>query len=222
MGAPALHRKETRDEDQDSDDCQSRRARRDDVDRGVVAGVGRWAHGSGLASAAGDHVSALAPASRRAQPKPNNAPQNPFHDGPPIEAADPTHVDPVELLPQARKIAVGLDRHAVLTRIFATKRVTAGTVDVTGDVGVTFEFEWLYFDKSRPPDSDKVENGLWAAARHGRFSVTELHRASVLSRTKAFRPDPAPDPPRDQCRRRNRAVVSVFDRGDTDLPMTVR
>lgn len=118
----------------------------------------------------------------------------PRHDGEPIHAADLTRVDPVELLPQAREIALGNDKHAVLTRIFATKGVTAGTVDVSGDSGVTFEFEWLYLDKSRPPGSDKVENGLWISARRGRFSVMELHHAFALSRPKERRPDPAPAP----------------------------
>jgi hypothetical protein len=121
-------------------------------------------------------------------------PQSPFHDGPPVRAGDPTRVDPVELLPQARKVALGFDEHAVLTEIFATKSVTAGTVDVTGDDGVTFRFEWLYFDKSRPPGRDKVENGLSISARRGRFSVMELRRAPLLSRPRQHRPDPAPDP----------------------------
>lgn len=124
---------------------------------------------------------------------PMDAPK-PLHDGEPVVAADLTRIDPVELLPQARKIALGNDKHAVLTRIFATKGVAAGTVDVAGDGGVTYEFEWLYFDKGRPPGSDKVENGLWISARRGRFSVMELHHASALSRPKERRPDPAPDP----------------------------
>lgn len=115
-------------------------------------------------------------------------------DGEAIQATDLAHVDPAALLPQARRIAIRIDEHATLTSIFTRTGVRGGTVDLTGDGRVTYEFEWLYLDKSRPPGDDKVENGLWITAEHGLFSVMELHHASALSRPKALRSEPGPDP----------------------------
>ena len=163
--------------------------------RGVSTGSGGSAFDGELTSAepAPTPPPAATTIEQRTSPRPPT-PKSPFHDGEPIQVADPAHVDPVELLDQARRIALRMDEHAVLMRISAIKGVSAGTVDVTGDGGVTYEFEWLYFDKSRPPGNDKVENGLWISARRGRFSVMELGHATSLSRTQGLRPDPAPIP----------------------------
>lgn len=167
---------------------------------GVVGCRGRASTGSGDSATDAERSPAETPppvattVAQQASPPPPSPPKSPLHDGEPVRAADPTHVDPVELLDQARKIALRMDENAVLTRISAVKGVTAGTVDVTGDSGVTYQFEWLYFDKRRAPGDDKVENGLWISARRGRFTVMELRHASSLSRSKDRRPDPAPDP----------------------------
>jgi hypothetical protein len=115
-----------------------------------------------------------------------------LHAGPEIHAADLAHVDPVELLQQARAVAEGYDPHAVLVSISAHGDVTAGTVDVTAAPGITYAYEWHYFDKTRPPGKDKVENGLWIFARWGHFSVMELHRAHALS--ASHRADPGQSP----------------------------
>lgn len=100
-----------------------------------------------------------------------------------IQAADLKHVDPLDLLAQARRIATNRDPHAVLVEIAARDDVSAGTVDVTGR-GITYEFEWYYFDKSQPPGKDTVDNKLEVFARGGRFSVREQgHAFTIRDRT---------------------------------------
>jgi hypothetical protein len=54
---------------------------------------------------------------------------------------DAHHVEPLDLLPQARKLAVGVDKRASLTAIYAMDSVKEGTVDVGGGYGnVMFAF----------------------------------------------------------------------------------
>jgi hypothetical protein len=111
-----------------------------------------------------------------------------------ITVPDPHHVDPVDLLSQARRIARAHEAHAALVSIYALEGVTAGTVDITSMNAVTYDFEWRYGDPSQPPGKDDVQGGLWITAKNGRFDVMDLHHASAYAVSKNHRPDPGPDP----------------------------
>lgn len=117
-----------------------------------------------------------------------------FGKGPAVVAEDLTRVDPVEIIAQARKIAASEDENAILVSVYANHGVSAGTVDATGDDGVTFDFQWSYLDRAKPPGADKVEGGLWISARKGRFQIMRLSHATALMLQRERWPDPAPDP----------------------------
>jgi len=115
-----------------------------------------------------------------AGPASTSSAEQPGSIAPEIRATDLSHVDPIELLSQAREVAQGHDPHVVLTTVLASHDVSGGTVDVTGQYGILYEYEAHYLDKSKPPGKDKVEKRLWVFARWGHFDVMELRTALVL------------------------------------------
>lgn len=139
---------------------------------------------------------------RRPPPPPDPSPPKFPPQGEAVHAADLHRVDATELVGQARTIARRYDQNAVLIAIRMHRGVVGGLVDVTSDDGVTFDFEWLYYDKAKPPGRDKVENALWVTARAGKFTVMETHAALSLRRST----DPGPDP---QCTARAAWAAAV-------------
>jgi hypothetical protein len=111
-----------------------------------------------------------------------------------FEAADPAHVDPGELVAQARTLALRTDPRAVLTQISITPAITGGVVDVRpGSSWGFYTFEYSYFDKSRPVGKDKIEGMITISGAGPRFRVT---KTSITMRLHipGFDPAGAPDP----------------------------
>jgi hypothetical protein len=111
-----------------------------------------------------------------------------------FETADPAHVDPGELVAQARALALRADPHAVLTAISINPAITGGVVDVRpGSSWGFYTFEYSYFDKSKPVGKDKIEGMITISGAGPRFRVT---RTSVTMRlhVPGFDPAGAPDP----------------------------
>jgi hypothetical protein len=122
-------------------------------------------------------------------------------EGEPFKAADPAHVDAQEIAPQARALAVRVEPHAVLMRFAIYPAVNGATMDLrprsTNPSGepapsLLFTFEYLYFDKTRPPGQDKVQGEILIRAQGMVFKIQRSDRALSLSRPKP--PPPGPDP----------------------------
>jgi len=141
------------------------------------------------------------PTPKRLRPSASSAPSAPPARGEPFEVADLGHVDPQELVAQARMIAVRIEPHAVLEAISVQGgQLTGGTIDLTGKNAITYMFEWIYLDKTRPPGQDKVEGALWIEASGGRFVARPHSHAIQLLQALQRVSTPTPDP---RCRVRD-------------------
>lgn len=107
---------------------------------------------------------------------------------------DPAHVDPGELVAQARTLALRADPHAVLISINIYPAITGGAVDVRPDSSWGYySFEYSYFDKSRPVGQDKIEGTIAVSGIGRRFRVGKTNIAT-RSHLPGFDPAGAPDP----------------------------
>ena len=111
-----------------------------------------------------------------------------------FEAADPTHVDPGELVAQARALALRSEPHVVLTQISLNPAITGGVVDVRpGTSWGFYTFEYSYFDKSRPVGKDKIDGMITISGAGLRFRVTKTN-VTMRLHIPGFDPAGALDP----------------------------
>ena len=105
-----------------------------------------------------------------------------------IRTADPSAVDPQELVAQATELADRAEPHAVLVDIYA-KFVVGGAVDLSGEGSLTYRYEYKYLDATQPPGRDGVAGAVTISVRGGRLIVSQM-TLPVEMPAKAAKPEP--------------------------------
>ncbi len=100
-----------------------------------------------------------------------------------FDVADVAHVDPLELLAQARAVARRANDRAMFTGLTVYPALSGGTVDFNSRPSptITYGFEFLYFDKSKPAGKDKIQGTIRISASGKHFTVSQIPYAQQLS-----------------------------------------
>jgi hypothetical protein len=126
----------------------------------------------------------------RPTPKPTLGPNQVL-----FNVADAAHVQPDELIAQARPLALQVDRHAILTSISVGRPISGGTVDLSAYSSqyVVFRFEYQYLDKTRPVGQDKIEGMVDVRAESEHLTTRRDNSApSFIMRLPEAVPPPDP------------------------------
>jgi hypothetical protein len=101
-------------------------------------------------------------------PSPEVPASAPSATEPPPPFPDMAHVDPADIYPQAKRMALAINGHAELEKsilaIVQNGGTTGGTVDLTGDQFISYDFDYSYLDPSAPPGKDLVQGRIGVTA----------------------------------------------------------
>jgi hypothetical protein len=102
------------------------------------------------------------------------APPAPSATEPPPPFPDMAHVDPADVYPEAKRMALAINGRAELEEfmpIVQNGGIVGGTVDLTGDQCISYDFDYSYLDLSAPPGKDLVQGRIDIIADHSGLHV---------------------------------------------------